>query len=338
MRTAFRWAIDGHDLDTATSIAVHTTMMSFYLQRFEPVGWAEELVPAATAAGVRQLPLLYLSATGCAYTGRPDVAVGYAQAALALETDRRYESIEPGFASFLEGNGHSLAGRFDRFLEICGALVTQTGSARVLGLCGQTYSLAVVGRDQEATAVADEALAAARAFGSPSWIAWALYAYGTAFSGSDPTRALGVLREGLIYAKEHRMPVWEANIAFLAAGLEAVHGNRQRGLEMFDTTIESFQHAGAIANTAATLGSLATIFDRFEQPHIAATQYGATTDYGHVSALPSIPGLVDHLRTILGSTRFDECVAAGAAMELADAVRYARAQIKLLRSELAMPS
>ena len=49
---------------------------------------------------------------------------------LSTLTDRRYESIEPGFASFLEGNGHSLAGRFDRFLEICGALVTQTGSAR----------------------------------------------------------------------------------------------------------------------------------------------------------------------------------------------------------------
>lgn len=42
---------------------------------------------------------------------------------------------------------------------------------------------------------------------------------------SDPTRALGVLREGLVYAKEHRMPVWEANIAFLAAGLGS--GTRQ---------------------------------------------------------------------------------------------------------------
>ena len=42
---------------------------------------------------------------------------------------------------------------------------------------------------------------------------------------SDPTRALGVLREGLVYAKEHRMPVWESNIAFLAAGLGS--GTRQ---------------------------------------------------------------------------------------------------------------
>ena len=338
LRTAFRWAIDGHDLDTATSIASHTTMLSYNLQRFEPVGWAEELLPAATAADVRQLPLLYLAAAGSAYIGRPDMAVGYARAALALETDPSYESVQPGFASFLEGNSHALAGRFDRLLEICTALVTQTGSARILGLCGQTYSLAVVGRDTEAMAIADETLAAARTFGSQGWVAWALYAYGRAFSESDPTRALGILREGLIYANEHRMPVWEANIAFLAAGLEAVHGNTDRGLEMFDTTIESFQHAGAIANTAATLGSLATIFDRFERPDIAATLYGATTDHAHVSAISGLPGLVDHLSTILGSTRFEDCVATGAAMGLADAVRYARLQIRLFRSELAVSS
>ena len=38
-----------------------------------------------------------------------------------------------------------------------------------------------------------------------------------------------------------------------------------------------------------------------------------------------LPGLVDRLTTILGSTRFDECVAAGAALELAEAPHYARA-------------
>ena len=62
------------------------------------------------------------------------------------------------------------------------------------------------------------------------------------------------------------------------------------------------------------------------------------TESLHAAKVVGLPGLVDHLRTILGSTRFDECVAAGAALEFADAVRYARLQIRLLRSELAMPS
>ena len=43
---------------TATAIAAHSTMLSFALQRFEPVGWAEEILDAATTAQVAQLPRL----------------------------------------------------------------------------------------------------------------------------------------------------------------------------------------------------------------------------------------------------------------------------------------
>jgi len=37
---------------------------------------------------------------------------------------------------------------------------------------------------------------------------------------------------------------------------------------------------------------------------------------------------------MLGASRFDECVAAGASMELAAAVQYARAQIQLAQRDL----
>ena len=47
---------------------------------------------------------------------------------------------------------------------------------------------------------------------------------------------------------------------------------------------------------------------------------------------------VEHFRTVLGAPRFDEFAAAGAAMEMADAVRYARAQIQVVRSEVAVSS
>lgn len=51
-----------------------------------------------------------------------------------------------------------------------------------------------------------------------------------------------------------------------------------------------------------------------------------------------LPGIVDHRRNVLGDTRFDACVARGAAIEIANKARYARQQIQLLRSELAVPS
>ena len=48
----------------------------------------------------------------------------------------------------------------------------------------------------------------------------------------------------------------------------------------------------------------------------------------------AVEAVVDHLRTVLGASRFDRCVATGAAMELGDAFRYAHEQIQLARKEL----
>ena len=61
------------------AIAAHTTMLALPLHRFEPVGWAEELLPAATAADLRQLPRLYTAASLCSYTVAPSDGGRYAE-------------------------------------------------------------------------------------------------------------------------------------------------------------------------------------------------------------------------------------------------------------------
>ena len=43
----FRWAADHDQLSLAVSIAAHTAVLTMVLQRFEPIGWAEELLPAS---------------------------------------------------------------------------------------------------------------------------------------------------------------------------------------------------------------------------------------------------------------------------------------------------
>ena len=99
LRAGFRWAADQADLVTAAAIAAHTTMMAWSLQRFlEPVGWAEEILDAATAAELPQLPRLYTAAALCSYAGRPDAAVGYAHAAVVLQADPRYDPFDVGWS------------------------------------------------------------------------------------------------------------------------------------------------------------------------------------------------------------------------------------------------
>jgi predicted ATPase len=65
LRAGFGWAVDRLDLVTAVAIAAYTTVLCFFRQRFEPVGWAEEILQAATDADVAQLPRLYTAASNC---------------------------------------------------------------------------------------------------------------------------------------------------------------------------------------------------------------------------------------------------------------------------------
>ena len=333
LRTGFRWAADHHDVVTATAIAAHTTQLAMELLRFESVGWAEELLDAATAADVSQLPRLYSAASLCTYTGRPETAIGYAQKAVALETDPRYDALPPGWSTMWEGLAHLYAGQIEHCLDVWSDMAAepQPGFRRANGMALMLWLLPAVGRAAEATTVADEYLAAARAYGNPAGIAIALAGYARAFADTDPDRALAAYREGLEHAREHRLLLHEAIIARDAAGLEAHHGRRDNALELFDTTIATYHRVGDHPGLGITLADLAVFFDRTEQSDIAATIYGSSTRYQSIVAAPGLPGVVTHLRAVLGDTLFDRCVETGAALEFGSAVAYARDQIRLAR-------
>jgi predicted ATPase len=334
LRAAFHWAADHDDPATAAAIAAHTALLNWALQRFEAAGWAEEMLAAATSADIRYLPRLHTAASLCMFTGRADAALGYAETAIALATDPRYDSIEPGLSGVLEGTSHTFSGRIDRCLEIVSALATQPGSAHVAGLCGTLYTLPAVGRIEEATAIAEETVAAARGRGNPFYVAFALAGYGRTFATTDPGRALTALRDGLAVAREHRIPLWEAIIAPDAAQLEAAHGELEYALGLFDASLDSQHRAGNLANSATTLVSLAVLFDRIEQPAVAATIYGACTHHASISFDIYVSDVLAHLRSVLGDVAFDTCVSVGVAMEPADAVAYAHDHIQQARLQL----
>ena len=102
---------------------------------------------------------------------------------------------------------------------------------------------------------------------------------------------------------------------------------------LFDTAIDSFHRAGDEASLATTFVSLAVFFDRIGRHEAAATVYGASTQV--TTTASGQDALVNRLRDELGDARFGGCTAAGAAMETAEAVRYARQQIDLARFESA---
>ena len=327
LRTGFRWAAQQGDIATAATIAAHTAMIGLPLQRFEPVGWAEEILEAAASADLKQLPRLYTAASLCLFAGRPEDGLGYAQRGVSLENDRGYDAFDAGWTSQFEAGGHLYAGRLDQSLDIYNSLASRGGRIRLYGLVGLLAGLPAAGRSEDAIAIAEETLTTARSHGSPFLIAYAFLGYGRAFIQADPVRALNAFREGLAYAHEQRILIVEGYLAQDAAGLEAVHGEVDKALSLFDTTIDTFHRNGNTAGLNEMLACLALFFERIDRPEIAATLCGACANHPSFHSV-YIPRIVDHLRGVLGETAFDEFSATGAAMEAADAVGYARYQIR----------
>ena len=114
-----------------------------------------------------------------------------------------------------------------------------------------------------------------------------------------------------------------------AARLEAVLGDPEQALALFDTALEYFHRAGDLAQLPSVFAYLAGFFDRFGAPEVAATVYGAST-HGRFNSAPSV---ATRLRSALGDAAFDQAVAAGAAMDTGEAVRYARQQIRHARRQ-----
>jgi predicted ATPase len=330
LRAGFRWAADHGDLDTAVAIAAHTTYLGYVLLRYESVGWCTDILEAATAADVRQLPRLYTAASACTGTGQPAVAIGYARTAAALAADARYEPFDPGVSGHLESAAYLYSGQIDQMRQAVEGLAAQSGLAHVVGLVGMLLTWPALGRVDEARAIADPTVAAARAHGNPFWIGSALAALGRAFGDADPARALEAMREALNVARDHRVGYVEAIASREAASLEARHGDPRRAILLFQSTFETLHRFGEdVGNLLIAFGDLAVLFDRLERPEIAATLYGASRRHGDIGWATDLPDVVDHVRSILGDATFEELAAAGAAMTLGDAVSYAQRQMQL---------
>ena len=98
-------------------------------QRFlEPAGWAEEILDAATTAELPQLPRLSTAAALRAYAGRAGAAIGYAQAAVALQADPHYDPFDVGWSGLVAAAANGLAGRHDPCLQTYAHLRNQPGS------------------------------------------------------------------------------------------------------------------------------------------------------------------------------------------------------------------
>ncbi len=310
--------------------------MGFSVELFETIGWAEALLDEATRADVRRLPRLYAAAGYACFVGRAADATAHAHRATELEVDPGYESCEPGYATFIEALGEVYCGDLDRYVELTGAVAALPGTGRAFAVAAYVDGLQSAGRVDEALALTDAALAAARELGNPYWVAYTLWIVGLALSKVDPQRALETWDEGVAHLAEHDVRFFEGFLARDAALLHTSDGQLETALTLFGTSIEAFLRSGAEAQLVITLASLPALFERLDRPAAACTLLGAMAQqpasFHHV---PTLTALGERLRETLGEERADRCTATGAAFDLPEAATYALHQVAEARQALA---
>jgi predicted ATPase/DNA-binding CsgD family transcriptional regulator len=334
LRAAFRWSSARGEEAVATDIAAHAALMGFSVQLFETLAWAEELLPAASAADVARLPRLYTAAGYACFAGRAEAARANAHRAIELEDDPRYDPCEPGYAMFVEALGQVYCGDLDRYIELTGEVVRRYGSERGYGLAAYADGLQSAGRIEEALAITEESVTSARRVGNPYWVAYALWIAGMTFSRTNARRALAAWEEGVAYVHEHRIHFFEGFLARDAGRLNTSDGEPDVALGLFAEAIEAFHRAGNVPQLIITLASVPALFERLDRIEPAAMLLGAMSQepssFHHV---PELAEVRDRLTSRLGATSAGELVAAGAGLDLDAAAVYARGQIEAARRD-----
>jgi predicted ATPase/class 3 adenylate cyclase/DNA-binding CsgD family transcriptional regulator len=334
LRAAFGWSSARGDLVVATDVAAHAALMGFSVQLFETLAWAEELLPAARAADVPRLPRLFTAAGYACFAGRAEAARANARRAVELEADPRYDPCEPGYAMFVEALGQVYCGDLDRYIQLTGEVARRYGADRGYGLAAYVDGLQSAGRVEEALALTEDSVSAARRLGNPYWVAYSLWIAGMAFSRRNAQRALAAWQEGVAVVREHRVHFFEGFIARDAARLNTSDGDPDAALGLFAEAITAFHRAGNVPQLIITLASVPVLFERLDRLEPAAVLLGAMSqEPSSVHHVPELADVESRLAARLGATRAGELAATGSGLDLDAAAEYAQRQLDAARRD-----
>jgi predicted ATPase len=332
LRTAFRWAVENDDLDSAAPIAACATLLGAMVENYEPIAWTEELIEPARAVDHPRLATLYTLASWCYLTGRLEQAVRYCdvgQTAVAGMPDR----VLFGFETWL-GGVYNFTGQPERSVEWSRFLLRRGPDTYANVRAGLVFGLMMAGSHEEAVAIAEEIIDAADAVTNPWALSFALLTYGIACGEIDPVRARAAMRRGLAIAQDSGNRYNETHLASILGRLEVRYGDPLPALDYLALAIRNYHDSGNSTIMRVPLAVLATFLERLGHHEPAATIAGYAFSPITKGWLPEITTVIAHLRDVLGEQTHDTLAREGESMTPATVANYAYDQIEQARTEL----
>ena len=331
LRVAFRWAADQDDLDTAAAIASYAGYLGIWVEQYEPVGWAEDLINRARAVDHRRLPQLYVIAAECYATGRVGDSVGYAESGrLAIESGR-FDEVPYEFEVAL-GATYATAGEPDQWVELCRNIIARGSGTHALARAFLAMALNFAGATDEAIATVEGLVATAEATDNPALLAYALLARGLAYRYVDAVIAYDAHRQGLTIAQDSGNRLIESHLAGSLAQLAAAHGEPEDAFDYLTLAIRHFYDAGSFSHLPVPLAILASVFDRLGHHEPAATISAFAATSLTRSGVPEITSTIGHLREVVGDGVYESLARTGQTMTSAEMAEYAFEQIDQARA------
>jgi hypothetical protein len=333
LRTAFRWAADHADLDTAAAIAVCGAALGYWLRQHEPVGWAEELIGPAKAMEHPRLAQLYVMAAQCFIAGRVEEFLDYAEAGQAAIDSGRFDEVPDQFETWLSG-GYLTAGEVQRCVDWCHNTIRRGPGRHSFVRASLVLALCASGTDDEAMAVSQQLLVDSDGADNPEVLSWMLFAYGMAHRDANPAAAYKAHRRGLKIAQDNGNRQIESHHAACLSRFANAQGDPGDILDYLTLAIRNYYDSGSFSFMSSALAILAVFFDRLGRSEPASTMSGFAADAFAHASISEIETTITHLREVLGVEAYEVFARAGENMTIAEAATYAFEQIDRARAEL----
>jgi hypothetical protein len=338
LRTAFQWAAHTDDLDTAATIAVFAALLcDISGSSAEPVTWAEQLIPAATQARHRLLLALYQASAGCAFYGRPDDGLAYAEAARALYGDLTFEQNMYGIGAQLASGTYWHAPTLDRWVSVCREVLAVVDDPLLTCRSLLVAALTFTGHTDEALELCEGLVPAVAATGNPWANGNALLALGYAQAETDPTSAIATFRECVELCRHSGMPRMDTSAYLGLAQLEIATGHYRPALDLLRDTIMWQSDAGDFASLTWPLALISALLMYCDLPEPATTIVGFATTPFTLAAFPQFAAAVEQLPRTIGDKDFDRLSQQGRSMPRPKMVAYALQAIEEVRTSLDQP-
>jgi predicted ATPase len=334
LRTAFRWAADHDDIDSAATIATYAGFLGTLVEQYEPLAWAEELIEPAQMVQHRRLAALHTIATQVYLIGRIDDAIRHSDRTTQYLTGNGHFDDVPFGYGVCHGSPHIAVGRPERWADACRLQLERLDDGHGYARGSLAMALSLAGAETEATGVLRGVVEAAETTQNPHSLSQALLAEGLVHRYTEPTVALAALGQALQVAQESGNRFNESHIAVVLSQLEVGLDAPQSAFDHLALAIRNYQDSGNIATSRSPLAILAALLCRFGLYEPAATIADYAANRLARMAFPGIIETIAHLREILGDGAYEVLARRGEAMTNAAMATYALGQIDLARAEL----